>query len=570
MRPGRPLVPWAWGALLAIRLALPMFLLRDGQMWVNHEGYTYVYRVIEFMDCLRAGYALPQWAPHFRQGLGSPYFGYYQPGLFYVASLFGVVMPPLQALAATIAAFAMLGYASMFTLVRRRFGTASGMVAGTTLLEAPYALDEIYNRGDLSEYAGMLVFAALLGVVVRWLDEGRPTTWLVLALGGCALVLLHPVAGLLGYGALGLVIVCDLVARRRLGRALGAAGALASGMALSAFYWLPLRLEWDFVSNEQATRGFYSYVLHFVPIGVLLGTERSANLSLPCIGWVLSAGIVVTTAMLAWRWRATSPAQRRLVATAWLVAIVAAGLMTPTSRPLWDHVSVLQLAQFPWRLFIVLTPALALVVGCNPMRARFLQVAFVVALLLGALTMDLFIVGRFRGRDTLWHFPHPQAAADMTAFFVAPDGRDEWLPRTAHRLVDAEVPREPECTGCRVESLERGTSWLRARVRGMQLGVLVLPQYFFPVGWRVTIDGAPAAAGPDERGLMEIILPHDGLVEATFVTTPAKRLGAAVSGVSLALVILGVAVAQRRRRAAGTAVADDAVGTGERKSAHCA
>jgi hypothetical protein len=130
------LAAWLWGAFVAWALTRFYFRYAPGQMHANHEGYGYVYRALEFMDALAAGYWSPQWATHFRGGLGSPYFGYYQPGFFYVVAAFGSVLPLMTALAAAVWTFALVGYGGVFALIRGRFGTASGVLAGTMLLVA--------------------------------------------------------------------------------------------------------------------------------------------------------------------------------------------------------------------------------------------------------------------------------------------------------------------------------------------------------------------------------------------------------------------------------------------------
>src|SRR6267142_1905302 len=80
--------PWLWGAFIAAAVCRFFFTYGPGDSYFNHEGYRYIYRIVEFLASLKAGYAFPQWAVDFRSGLGSPYFSYYQPGFFYVAAAF--------------------------------------------------------------------------------------------------------------------------------------------------------------------------------------------------------------------------------------------------------------------------------------------------------------------------------------------------------------------------------------------------------------------------------------------------------------------------------------------------
>ena len=158
----RRMAPGLWGALLAACLCYSFFTYEPGQMHLTHEAYSYVYRLVEFADVLASGHPFPQWASDFRQGLGSPYFGYYQPGFFYAASAFATVLSPAAAIGAALWCFAVLGYAGVFRLVRDRFGALAGTLAGTALLLGPYPRSDLYARGDFSEYAGMLLLPFIL------------------------------------------------------------------------------------------------------------------------------------------------------------------------------------------------------------------------------------------------------------------------------------------------------------------------------------------------------------------------------------------------------------------------
>src|SRR5262245_30278706 len=95
-------VTLCWGVVLATGLTRYFFAHPPGIMHFNHEGASYVHRLVEFVDCLRAGYFFPQWATDFRGGLGGPYFGYYQPGFFYLASVFTPFLSMTAALGAAL------------------------------------------------------------------------------------------------------------------------------------------------------------------------------------------------------------------------------------------------------------------------------------------------------------------------------------------------------------------------------------------------------------------------------------------------------------------------------------
>jgi predicted aminopeptidase len=534
------IAPWVWGAAVAFALARPWFGYGPGEIHLNHETWSYVYRVIAFGDALAHGHWSPQWVTYFRGGLGSPYFGYYQPGFFYVAALLATRLPVMTAIAAAVWTFAFVGYAGVFSLVRGRFGVASGVLAGTMLLVATYVRSELYRRGDLSEFAGMMTIAATLAVLVGWLEDGGRWRWAALALGAGAVVVLHPVAGLAGYATFGTAIAVWTLATRAWSRALAAAAALAVGIGLATFYWLPLWLEWSFVQGENATKG-YRVVDAFLSPLVLLGLAPEHPFLPRALGLPTLSLVAVACGITAWRWRAIAPPQRRLFAVLAVLAVGSTVMMASVSSIVWESVPLLALVQFPWRLLMVHTVALAAITGCIVSVPR--AVPLVVAALVAWPLVGLRPVPMIR-------FTPCTKVQQLQAQNFAPDSADEWLPTGAQRLVPHGAWHIPTITGPgTVAELDRTTDSVHAKIATDAPAVVTLPHYYFPAGWYATLDGEPVPIGRDARGLITVSVPRGGFLEVRFTMTPARRTGLVVSAATLALLVLGVALGGRRRLA---------------------
>jgi hypothetical protein len=125
-----------WPAVVGAWFARGWLLLPPDAVPANHETHTYVYRLVEFRDLLAAGYWSPQWATDFRRGLGSPYFGYYQPGFFYLASLVPWSVEPTRALGWTVIAAIVFGFTTVFAFVRSRFGPWAGLIGATAFVRS--------------------------------------------------------------------------------------------------------------------------------------------------------------------------------------------------------------------------------------------------------------------------------------------------------------------------------------------------------------------------------------------------------------------------------------------------
>lgn len=541
-----------WGAALALWLARPYFLLPADQSHENHETNTYAGRLIEFRDLLAHGHLSPQWCGDFRGGLGAPYFGYYQPGFFYAASLVPWHVPPIRALGITVAAFALLGYLGMLGLVGRRFGWLSGWLAGTALCTSIYVCSEVAIRGDLSELAAMMTLPATLWALVEWLEGGRARWAVGLAAGAAALVLLHPVVALLGYGLLAVATAGYAAAQRRIARPLTALASLAAGAGLAAFYWMPVLLEMDLVQAERAFTGFYHYANHFVDPRKLVEPYSRRDGPVPLSLGLLWLGLAVAnTAALALRWNEATTPQRRLLLLTVLASVPCVFLMTPASAPIWAILVPLQRIQFPWRILSVLSVLLAVAAGAmlpwtHERLRRMVVGAMVVAMTLSSCAFTAYTLDD--------EARVPDNAAAIARQYFAPDLRNEWLPRGAEATIDAADRQAPLAgPGCTVEDFQRGQGRLTCRVHARRDTWVVLPHYAFPAGWTARLGGEPIPIAADRRGLMRFELPAgtDALLEVTASYTPARRWGWIVAAATLlAGVGLGVPLSLRRGAAA--------------------
>jgi hypothetical protein len=539
--------PWLWGFALATALCRPYFTYAPGEMHINHEGARYMYRVVEFRDLLATGNPFPQWASDFRGGLGSPYFGYYQPGFFYVASLVSTIASTPRAIAVTLWSFALLGYGGVYAVIRTRFGRAAGVLAGTALITGTYPRAELYVRGDFSEFCGMMMLPVLLYWLAGWIEDGRAPLWRALAVGAGALVLMHPAAALLGYTLLAVACGWWVASTGRWRRGASGVGALVLGAALATFYWLPVALEWNLVAGERASTGLFSYRLYFTSVRELLGV-REPNVAIQlAVGWPVLALITTVSALQLLARRHMDARAWRLVGFLWMAIAASVFLATASSTWIWQAVPLLQMVQFPWRVLLVLAVATALLVGCLPAFQQVIAPAGVLLLILTASPRA--------PRHPISH-PFPTAAAGLMDLFFAPDAADEWLPRGAAALRGDAVPRQPACSApCEVTGFERGQGWLRVRVHAAEGTALVLPHYFFPVGWSATLDGVPTALSATAEGLMAVHVPpaEEATVEATFAMTPMRRRGVAASAAALTAWVLAIVLRRPPRRPAARA-----------------
>jgi hypothetical protein len=270
------------------------------------------------------------------------------------------------------------------------------------------------------------------------------------------------------------------------------------GIGLSAFYWLPLALEWQLVSGELAVEATYFPVPRWT-LGQILGLVRpNDNIRYGVDPVVLVLTAASSLALIAGR-RRVMAAEWRFVASLWTWVAVGVFFMHPVSQWVWDTLPLLYRVQFPWRFLLVLTVATAGLAGCICGPTRTWAAVGILALLVH--------VAEWRPIRVFRPYPYPDKASDMVRMNVAPDVLGEWMPRGARQLsggVKATCSKP-----CVVTVTGRGAGRLSVLVFASEATLVTLPHYYFPVGWTATFNGQPVTLEAGELGQSRARVLHD-------------------------------------------------------------
>jgi len=549
-----------WGLLLAVALALLAagpFLARPG-LPRDTDAELHVFRAAEIAACWQQGALYPRWAPDFYYGYGYPIFNYYAPLTYHLASLFALI-PGVGIVAGVRGVFVLtflLGGVGTYLLTREMGGAAAGGLAAAAFLFAPYVLFvDPHARGDLAEQFAVGLLPLALFALRRLVAGGGSGALLGAAILTAALIASHNLLGMVGLVVLVAALIWQALAesdRRGVGR--GALG-LGLGLALSAFFWLPLFAELDQVRLTVVGGGHFDFRNHFVSMGELFAPSRLLdlgavapryrfNLGLP--QWLLAAA---GTGLVVWR-------GHRKQSAVLFFALLAAGfafLMTPASRWFWEAVPVLAYLQFPWRLLGPTSLALAvcagMAAGALPL-ARWRPVALAAGLLV-VLVLALPLMyppswGPCFG-DTS---PLGIVRFELEGKVLGTTSTGDFLPclvktdlHPEQSLIDSyegagpvdKVNRATLPKGTRVDVLEHGPLHDRFLVRGEDPFVFRLYTLLFP-GWRAYVDGEEVEIKPgNPEGFITFWLePGEHEVLVRFEDTPPRRAGWAVSAAGLA------------------------------------
>ena len=564
----------SWLAVLAVALLALWPLLSRHDLPQNTDAELHIFRLAELSRVIRTGVFYPRWAPNFYLGYGYPIFNYYAP-LSYYLGLPVELLPGLDAVDGVkfvLLLSLLAGAVGTFGFVRPHWGGPAGLVAAAAYTYAPYIqFVDPHARGDLAEVLALGLAPLIFWAGDHFLRHGGWRSWGATALLTAAVVTSHNLLSLVFFALL-LAWACWQfsldVDRARVGWLLA---ALALGVGLAAFFWLPVALEREAINlstllgaGEQDNFDFRNHYLGWrellAPSARLDwgATEPEFLFNLGLMQWLLA--LVAIIGLLAGR----AKEWRRLT----FVALAAGGLvfmMLPISEPVWDLLPLIEFLQFPWRLL-------------GP-------VAFLLAILAAAATQ---ILGQWLPRlpwsglhlglilILAWPLSQPPpwpaefGATDMRAV-AARERSGYWLGTTSTSdfvpvTVD-QIPRAQETVYAGLQAngpvdrvnratLPQGTTVLDEQLTALHYRYQIAGEKAFPLrlfifafpGWEARVDGVPVETelGRPEGFLVVPVPAGDHTVDVAFRDTPARQAAWVLTALAL-LALIGGTVWLRRR-----------------------
>ena len=253
---------WFASALLALYVSSPTWH-KDIFETQGHDLAVHVRHVHEYKLALREGQTIPLVAPSMNGSSRLPLFQYYSgtgyvlPGLLCWAGL-----DPYLSLKAAIVLMSLVGAFG----VRKLCGflgcdAFAAFTASVAFQLFPFGGIDLINRGAYIEWASLQFLPVTMWLSLRTLASRSPAgTWAVVvtaSLGWAFFVPIHPVQTLYA-GGLSAVLVMwhGLVSLRDRGSVGRAALSYLFGTLLSAWYWLPILLDFNAIQNA-AHQGLY-------------------------------------------------------------------------------------------------------------------------------------------------------------------------------------------------------------------------------------------------------------------------------------------------------------------------
>jgi len=552
--------------ILLIVCTLPATLpLFHPGLFDRSDAFQYISRFFEFNLALGDGQFPPLWAPDLDAGYGNPMFMFYSPLFFFAAELPRFIgFSYITCVKTVVISSILLSGVTMFIFAREFWGPFGAFLSAIAYVYAPYHLMDIYARASFTENMAFMWFPLILWSFYKLTKENKIT---YLVFGSCslaALVLTHNITAMIFTPVIILYTAFLLILNRLSGAAKRTLAAFLIGLGLSAFFWVPALIEKKYVILSKFVSGYFEFHKHFLNLGnfffsdpknpFLYNIPLSFQLGLVAILAVISLNIALKMSF------AGKDRDRKYSIIFFLSLVpVCIYMMLPISKWAWHALPLLQFAQFPYRLSVLVVLSLAFVSGAvillfrqkNGIKNQIVMLAIFSILL--ALTSykhtnvpgyvphapDEFITsGTIRSIESQVR-PWKDLETDTT------DYRPKWVKKLTRRVLKNEDKLEVISGDVKLRYANIKTSRYYFGVTAGKDSFARIHTYWFP-GWKAYIDGKEAGIDySNEYGLMDIRVPAgEHVLFMGLFDTPLRR-GAKI--ISLAsLFILGLMVFFRK------------------------
>jgi hypothetical protein len=564
----------------------------------NSCGHDFDVHLVSWLDCLNAwrhGIVYPHWTPSPNYGAGEPRFVFYPPLTWMAGAALGAVFGwRFAPIAFTFLCLAATGLA-VRALAREAFDNAVAALAGCAAIFSGFALFTAYERAAFPEFMGGVWLPLLMLFALR--DRGGSaspvrgaldgsTVPLALALG--ASWLSNAPLGVMASYLLAALALAAALLRRSWTPVLRASIAAVPGMAATAFYWLPAKLEQSWVDIRQATddpgynfENSWLFARHASPV------LQMHDAVLRQASWISVSMIAVAVAALAvcWRRGALSRLQRPAGAGWWIplaaIPVAVLFLLLPVSRPVWRAVPEMKFLQYPWRWMEAVEAPMAIFFAAalwpQSKEPRSRRAQWAAGMLCAAAFLAATLFASVRFFQVCW--PEDTVASVLSDYRAGTgfEGMYEYEPPASDAtliamalpdacLVDdanAELGRQDAGTGNLVWDAGQGScsatfAWRRhgdenpehreLRAAMPHAGFLVLRLLRYPA-WGVRVNGQGVTSLPRrDDGLLAVPVP-EGPVDVTvdWTITPDVVLSRWISALG-ALGLFGLFLLERRLR----------------------
>jgi hypothetical protein len=532
--------------LFILALVLCHHLLQGKLLGSGVDFESSFVRVVGLIQCWKEGLFLGRWLPDINAGHGYPLLNFYSPLFTYFAAGFGwILRDPVAGMNTAIILAFFFSAAAMYLFSREFWGKDGAFLSAVAYMYCPYHIWDVFFRGACAEFFSSIFFPLVAWSLYRVYKKLDAGSILMAMISLAGLILSHNLMAAV-FLLVASVYVCFLFflipSDKRGLFFLSCIVVLVGALCLTAYFWIPILYEKDFVSLWRSLG--IDHRQELFNLQQLFGHAwKVYPYKRPMVSFQLGLVHIFLGAVSLVFWIKIRAYDQKAAGhiVFWLVIGSVFGyLMLIDSLWFWDVMPGLKYFDFPWRFFLILNLVLCFIVGALAVvfSGRFLRpLIFGVTLILVAVN-----IGFCKPDADMKTFQ----SIDWKNWIYSQNPRDgmEYLPRWVKRISVVSPEKRFEIVQGQgdifVKDLQSGPrSELTVRTT---TGALVAYHHFYFPGWAVFVDGKETKINfENDFGLILFMVPPgEHQVVVRFGHTSVRVVGEVISLLMIFLFILGV------------------------------
>lgn len=500
-------------------------------------------RLYQMDLCVKDGQIPCRWIPDMGYGYGYPLFNFYPPLPYYIGEILHLIgFSFLDSVKILFILGLIFSGLFAYLLGKELWGKYGGFVVGTFYLYAPYHAVDVYVRGALNEFFGLVFLPAVFWSVLKIAKEGKNNYCVFSALFFGCLLLSHNLIAFFVFPSLFLwFLFITWYFKKPFRRIFYFILSLLWGIGMAAFFSFPVIFEQRYVHIDTMFMGYFNYLAHFATINQLFlsrfwgygaslwGPEDGMSFTIGQVHWLTG---VIAFILFTFLWFKKRKREIFLISLFFLLFLGYAFLSHQRSSFVWQTIPILAAVQFPWRFVGISSFFVTLLSGSFFILIRDQKKALFVAVLMA--------IGVFLSNITFFQPEKILNTTDAEKLFSAKgwnklqtDAIFDYLPIYAKEPPTTPAPNSPlfiEGTG-EVLNFQKGTDWEQFSTESVSPGSIIqTPLYDFP-GMKVWINGKETIISHDNfLGLISFELPAGASrVKVKLTNTPIRFFSNIVS-----------------------------------------
>lgn len=494
---------------------------------------------------LMMGQIPPRFVPDLSFGFGYPLFNFVFPLPFYIGEVFHLLgLSFVDSIKAVFLISIPLSGIFMYLLLRQFVQSSLSLVGATLYIYAPYRAVDLYIRGAIGEIVSFIFLPLIILSVIK-ISQNKSFKWV--GIGGLALaslVLSHNITAYMFFPFIGALLIIQFFLNSHKKMYITKALLMIFlGFFISIYFWLPALMDSGLMKYDTV----FNYVDHFPTLRQLITPYWGYGASVPgpgdgmsfFLGGVNLLVLVSAIVLFLFRWKKIDNQKKVLIGWSLSAILISFFLMNYRSIPLWDNLPLLPYFQFPWRLLILTTffiPLLIIILGGIKFERYMLILLPLIMLPAVIYFRPQDFLGRQDGYFLNRYIPYPAASEEYKKT------QEEYLRLPGNTKVrpDKIYSRVTSDSLTIGETLAANDLEMVFKVSSDQGGSLNYNKYFFP-GWVVKTDNKETSieAGMPFGQISFFVPAGAHTIEVAFKETPFKKALDAISLVSF-LVSLGL------------------------------